>query len=425
MSFIDDTLNVIPLPKLVKIREHFISDRIEEASAVLTAQLEALSSCREIKPGERIAITGGSRGIDRIDEITKTVCDLLKAKGACPFIVPAMGSHGGATAEGQKEMLATFGITEEAMEVPIFSSMETVEIGRTHDGRPIYMDKNAHEADGIILINRIKAHTSFRGKYESGLMKMMAIGLGKQKGAQNYHRTGFKALPDIIEEVGNEVIRLEKIKFGIALIENGCNKLCKIECIEAADIPAREEALLKEAYKTLPVPFFRNIDAMIVKEIGKDISGTGHDPNVTGRYNNEHFKGQIHTEKLGILNLTDSSHGNANGVGMGDFITKKLFNKIDLDQTYPNSLTSTAATTSKIPIILENDKRVIQACIKTCCITDYTKVRMAVLKNTKDLEIIYVTENMAEEAVKAKMEVISEPMEIPFDTDSNLLLSFC
>ena len=424
MSFIDDTLSVIPLPKLVKVREHFISDRIEEASAVLTAQLEALSSCREIKAGERIAITGGSRGIDRIDEITKTVCNFLKTKGAIPFIVPAMGSHGGATAEGQKEMLATFGITEEAMGVPILSSMETVEIGHTHDGRPIYMDRNAHEADGIVLINRIKAHTSFRGKYESGLMKMMAIGLGKQKGAQNYHQTGFKAFPAIIEEVGNEVIRLEKIKFGVALIENGYNKLCKIECIEAAGIPAREEELLKESYKTLPRPFFRSIDAMIVKEIGKNISGTGHDPNVTGRYNNEHFKGEIHTEKLGILELTDKSHGNANGVGMGDFITKKLFDKIDLEQTYPNSLTSTAATTSKIPIILPNDKRVIQACIKTCCITDYTKVRMAILKNTKDLEIIYVTENLAEKAKKAGMEIVGEALEIPFDDHGNMLLSF-
>ncbi|MEG1642098.1 MAG: lactate racemase domain-containing protein [Synergistaceae bacterium] len=424
MSFIEETLKNIPLPKVIKVKQHFYSEKITEPDKELTKQLQNLKEYKEIKAGEKIAITGGSRGIDQISLITKTVCEMIKAKGAYPFIVPAMGSHGGATAQGQKEMLATFGITEKTMEVPIISSMETVQIGETETGRPIYMDKNAHQADGIILINRIKAHTSFKGKYESGLMKMMAIGLGKQKGAQNYHQTGFKELPQIIEEVGNKIIEKEKIKFGIALIENGYNKLCKIESIPPKEIPNREEELLKYSYATLPLPYFKKTDVMIVKEIGKDISGTGHDPNVTGRYNNEHFKGQIHTEKLGILELTKASHGNANGIGMGDFITKKLYKQMDIEQTYPNSLTSTAATTSKIPMIMRDDKQTIQACIKTSCIVDYTKVKLAILENTKNLKTIYVTENMAREATEAGMEIIGKPKEIPFNEKNEITLEF-
>lgn len=424
MSFIDDTLRVIPLPKVVKVRQTFDKHALENPSKILKKQLTGLDAFQSIKVGERIAITGGSRGIDCIDELTRVLCDMVKSKGAHPFIVPAMGSHGGATAEGQIEMLSTFGISRETMDVPIVSSMETTEIGCTSDNRPVYMDKNAYEADGVILINRVKAHTSFRGKYESGLMKMMAIGLGKQKGAQNYHQTGFKQLPLIIEEVGNIVLNTGKIRFGVALIENGYNKLNHVECIAPERIPEREAELLLQSYKTLPLPFFRNVDVMIIQEIGKNISGTGHDPNVTGRYNNEHFKGEIHTEKLGILNLCEASHGNANGVGMGDFITQKLFKAIDVEQTYPNSLTSTSAITSKIPIVLKNDLQVFQASIKTSCITDYTKVRLAILKNTKDLEFIYVTQNMMEEAECSGMEILTDPFDIKFNEEGNMVLDF-
>ena len=214
MSFIDDTLKDVPLPKIVKIEQYFDSAYIKNIYEYIENNLVHLAGYKNIQKGQSIAVTGGSRGINSIDIITKAVCDMVKKRGAYPFIVPAMGSHGGATAEGQIEVLKTRGITEETMGVPIKSSMEVVKIGEIMNGRPVYLDKYANEADGIILINRIKAHTSFRGIYESGLMKMLAIGLGKQLGAAHYHQTGFKYFPEVIEKVGPEVLKKKNICFG-------------------------------------------------------------------------------------------------------------------------------------------------------------------------------------------------------------------
>lgn len=424
MSFIEDTLRDIPLPKIVKAEQQFDPEYLTNIEEYIRENLKNVEGYKNIKLGQSIAVTGGSRGINAIDIITKVICDMVKEKGAHPFIVPAMGSHGGATAKGQIEMLETIGITEETMGVPIKSSMEVVQIGEILDGRPVYLDKYTNEADGIILINRVKAHTSFRGDYESGLMKMMAIGLGKQMGAQNYHKTGFKLMPDIVERVGLEVLKKKNICFGAAIVENSYGKVSEISLLNATEIPAEEKKLLIKANELMPKLFFKQADVLIVKRIGKEISGTGMDSNVTGRFNNEHFKGDITVTKISVLDATEKSHGNCNGIGLADFTTKRLFNKMDLNMTYPNALTATTVVTVKIPMILDTDKMAVQAAIKTCNLLDLKNCRIALIESTKNMKNIYISENMIDEAMNSNVQILSEPFDIPFDEDGSLELDF-
>lgn len=425
MEFLNKILEDLYMPKVVKVKQIFDDYYIKDVEGYVRLRLSLLEAYQNVQPGMSIAITGGSRGLDAIDRITKTVCDMLKEKGAHPFIVPAMGSHGGATAEGQTATLAHINnMTEETMGVPIKSSMEVVQIGETSDHRPIFIDKYAHEADGIVLINRIKAHTSFRGTWESGLMKMMAIGLGKQHGASFYHKTGFKDMPRIIGEVGHEVLRLEKILFGIGTLENAFGKVCEIACLNKNEIPEREKELLKEANNKLAKTYFRQADVLVIKKIGKDISGCGHDPNVTGRFNTEYFHGDTTITKMALLDLTEASDGNAAGIGTSDLITRRLYNKINFETLYPNVITSTVLKTANVPIVLEDDETVVKVAVKTSNVLVDKDIRMAFIESTKHLDIIYVSENMVEEAMSCGCEVLSEPFEIPFDKQGNLELEF-
>lgn len=424
MGFIEDTLRPVPLPKILKAEQEFDRSEIEDLPACIRGQLEQLSGFQGIQEGQRIAVTAGSRAIDRIDIVLRCVVDLLKQKGAKPFLVPAMGSHGGATAEGQLNYLRTLNITEESMGAPILSSMEVDLIGTIADGRPVYFDHYANQADGVVLVNRIKAHTSFKGPYESGLLKMMAIGLGKQKGAQNYHKTGFREMPRIIQEVGKEVLRRKPILFGIGLIENGYGRLTKIAALNPEEIVEKERELLAFANSQLPKLFFRQADALLIREIGKDISGTGMDSNVTGRFNNPYFHNETEITKIGILDLTEKTKGNANGVGMADFISRRCYEKIKLDQTYPNALTSTTVLTVKIPMILNTDEMVARAAVKTCNIMDFKDARLALIQNTKNMKTLYISENMADEAERAGVKILGEAREIPFDENGALELDF-
>lgn len=424
MSFIEDTLKDVPLPQIVKAEQLFDKSHMTHIEEYIKENLKNIEGYKSIKRGQNIAVTGGSRGIKAIDIITKAVCDMVKEKGAYPFIVPAMGSHGGATAEGQMGMLEAIGITEETMGVPIKSSMEVVQIGEITDGRPVCIDKYANEADGIIIINRIKEHTSFKGEYESGLMKMMAIGLGKQMGAENYHKTGFEHMPQIIEEVGIEVLKKANICFGVAILENGYGKISEIALLNSDEIPREEKKLLIKSKELMPKLFFKQADVLIVKEIGKNISGTGIDSNITGRFNNEYFKGDVSITKISVLDLAEKSHGNFNGTGLADFTTRRLYEKMDLAMTYPNALTSTTVVTVKIPMILDTDKMAVQAAIKTCNLFDLTNCRLAIIENTKNMKTIYISENMIEEAKGKNVKILSEPMDIPFTEDGSLRLDF-
>ena len=424
MGFLEDTLAAVHLPKIVGVRQTFFDETVEDIPQAVRRAIEHLPSYQAILPGQSIAITAGSRGIHSLAAVTRAVCDLVKERGAEPFIVPAMGSHGGSTAEGQRALLCAKGISEETMGVPIRATMEVDEIAHADDGRPIYLDRYAHAADGIILINRVKAHTSFQGPYESGLMKMMAIGLGKQHGAETYHRTGYKVMPALIADVGRKVTENANILFGVATIENGYSHLARVYGVEGKEIPLREPALLEESKRYLARSFYTELDALIVERIGKEISGTGLDPNVTGRFATSFYHNDIHINKIGILSLTEASDGNATGVGFGDAITYRLRDAINPEMTYPNVLTSTVMGIAATPISFATDKQVVQAIVKCSNAVHEEDVRLSIIRSTKDLDFIYVSENMAEEARSKGMEVVGTPFDIPFDAAGNLLLDY-
>ena len=321
-------LEQIKLPKFYKARQHLDSASISRAEipSVLRERLEQVPLREQVKPGMRIAVTAGSRGVANIDLIIGEIVKYLKGLQAEPFIVPSMGSHGGGTAQGQLEILAGYGITEETMGCPLISSMEVTQVGETEDKRPVYIDRAAAEADGILVVGRIKPHTGFRGPYQSGLMKMMAIGLGKQYGARVCHEEGFKRMGYNVEMFGRAVIQNCNIVCAVGLIENAFETTWKIEAMKKEEIALREPELLKEAEAHMPKLLFPECDVLIVDEIGKNFSGDGMDPNVTGTFATPYANGGIKAERVCILDLSPESHGNGMGSGMATAITRKVFN---------------------------------------------------------------------------------------------------
>lgn len=421
MNKIDEMLQHITIPPVCPVEQSFCAQKLAEPARTLTKMLFAKDL--PIKKGERIAVTCGSRGIDRYSELVKTTVDYLYARGAQPILIPAMGSHGGATAAGQKNILAHYGITEEAMGAPVLSSMETVQIATTQRGLPVYIDKNAYEADGIILLNRVKPHTSFRGTYESGLVKMLAIGLAKQKGAEMTHFLRFENMAQNIIDVGSLALKKLKIIGGIASIENGYNKIADLFVLNKEEILAQEPNILAKAAALMPRLYFDRLDVLIVEEIGKEISGTGMDTNVIGRFHTQAASGGPDITMLGILSLTESTEGNANGMGLADFCSRRLANKIDFTTSYINSLTSTAPGSSKMPAVMSNDKQVLQACLKLCGKQQTEDIKLALIKNTKYLDRIYLSRS-ALNAVTEPQQVkqAGDYFQLKFDADSNLKL---
>lgn len=423
MSQINEILDNIKLPKIMKVRQIFEDDKLDDVEKDLNQKLILSEIHKKIKPGMRIAITGGSRGISNYQTLIKTIVNFVYRCDATPFIVPAMGSHGGGTALGQKKMLEKLGITEESVGCEIISSMQVCEIGKTSKDLPVYIDKKACEADGIILLNRIKLHTSFRGKYESGLIKMMAIGLAKRKGADMTHSLRYENMADNIVEVGSIVLDKLNIICGIATIENGYNEINDIFVLNKHEILDKEPTILERSKQLMPRIYLDDIDVLIVKEIGKNISGTGMDTNIIGRFHTKAASGGPNTIKLGLLDISEKSDGNANGMGLGDFISKKFYNKINLEATYINAITSTEPNSVKIPLVLDNDLYVFKGCIKLCGIRDLNNLKLVIINNTKDLDEIYMSKAAFENVVDRKKVVqLSSLIEIPFDKEGNLNL---
>lgn len=421
MSVINDLLQPIPIPKMIRIRQRFNDDKIEDLANVLNKELQKPGGMDQILPGQHTAIAVGSRGITNIDQVTKQVIEAVKAKGAQPFIVPCMGSHGGATAKGQIEVLEHLGISEASMGAPIRSSMEVIQLDELDNGLPVYVDKIASEADAIIVINRIKPHTAFRGKVESGIMKMIAIGLGKQKGAEACHQLGFKYMADNVPAMANIMMNKLPIVFGVALVENAYDETCMIEVLPAKQVEEREIELLEIAKARLPQICFDQIDVLVIDYIGKNISGDGMDPNITGRYPTPYAEGGPDVSKMVVLDLTPETEGNANGVGTADFTTKRLVNKADMEATYANGLTSTVCEPTKIATTLDNDELAIKAAVKTCNILDYTTCRMVRIQNTLQLGEIEISETMLEEARRhPDIEILTDSYELRFDQERNL-----
>ncbi|PZE22571.1 lactate racemase domain-containing protein [Paenibacillus xerothermodurans] len=422
MSILRKVLKDIPIPQMVKIRQKFDGTKIDNLTGVLQEELRKPGAIDRIQAGQQVAVAVGSRGVANIDLFTKVTIDAIKQAGAHPFIVPCMGSHGGATAEGQKEVLEHLGVTEEAMGAPIRSSMEVVKIDELSNGLPVYVDQIASTADAIVVINRVKPHTAFRGRIESGIMKMIAIGLGKQKGAEACHQLGFKYMAENVPAMAKIMIEKLPIVFGVALVENAYDQTCRIEVLPAEQIEAREEQLLVEAKARLPKILLEQIDVLVIDYIGKNISGDGMDPNVTGRYPTPYAHGGPEVSKMVVLDLTPETKGNANGVGTADFTTQRLVDQMDLHATVVNGLTSTVCAPTKIASTLDNDFYAIKAGVKTCNILDYTKCKLVRIQDTLHLGEIEISVNLLEEAKRhPDIEILSEPYDFQFDSEGNLV----
>ncbi len=413
-----------PLPNMYRIRQKMDAIRIPlgELVPTLLEQLSRPEFAGQIQPGMRIALTCGSRGIDQYALLTKTIVDFVYGRGAQPFIVAAMGSHGGATEDGQREILESYGITQDAMGCPVLCRMETAEVGHTPEGKSVHMDRSALESDGIILFNRVKPHTSFRGPYESGLMKMMAIGLGKQHGAADIHGQSPAIMHRLVEEYGRCILENAPVLGGIAILENAYDKICHIQCLLPKEILTEEPKLLKRAYGTIARLPFERCDVLVVDRIGKNISGDGMDPNVTGRFCTAYATGGIRAEKVVVLGLTPETHGNAQGMGLADCTTRRLTKQMKLEKTYPTGVTNTFLHLMKIPMVMDNDREAIQLAL-CCCpeAEDQARKKLIRIPDTAHIEYMEISEGLLPQALaNPRIEVLEGPRLWSFDADGNL-----
>ena len=399
------------------VEKGIISDIVDEVDKTIDER----GVLARIKPGQRIAITGGSREINHMALIICQLANRIKQCGAVPFIVPAMGSHGGASAEGQAQILEGYGITGDSIGVEVISSMETVQIGITQTGIPVYIDRNAAEADGIVIVGRIKPHTDFRGKYESGLMKMMAIGLGKQYGASICHRMGFSHMAENVYEFGRTILENTNIVFGLGIIEDIYHNTYKIEAVPSERILEEEPKLLEIAKRLIPGIPFKKIDALFVQEIGKDISGAGMDPNITGRSGQLGIS-QPYAQRIAICDITYKSHNNGSGLGFADVTTQRAFEKFDFNMTYPNGLTSCDPKGISIPPVMPNDMLAYKFAIHTCTnITKKSEIKIVWIKNTCAMEYFFISEALVNDAkLIPELEIVSDSIDVEFDKNGNV-----
>ena len=400
------------LPKMTRIQQQFEAPVLTDLPAAIHAELDRINAAIIVKPGETVAITAGSRGVANVDVAVKATVDYLKGLGAKPFVVPAMGSHGGATAEGQRSVLEHYGITEETVGAPVKATMEVVELGKTADGLPVFFDRYAAEADHVVPLNRIKAHTDFNGSIESGLMKMMVIGLGKQQGANFYHRAFFQySFEHVIRAVGGFILDTGKIAFGLGLIENAHEDTAKAVAIPAAQLLQSERELLVEAKSLMGRLPFDELDLLIVDWTGKNISGTGMDTNVIGRMmqNFEPEPAKPAILRIFVRDLTEESDGNATGIGLADFTTTRLVDKIDRHSTYMNGITALGPQKSKIPFYYDTDREAIEVALDTIGLTEPEDARVIRIESTLRLTELDISEVLLEDAkLHSRLEVIGE-----------------
>lgn len=418
---------MMSLPKMVEVKQMIIQPRLEDPIGEVHRELRRKKLGDKILKGQSIAITAGSRGITNISEILRAVVEEVKGADAKPFIIPAMGSHGGATAHGQVETLRSLGVTEESMGCRIVSSMEVDEVGNI-GGTPIYVDRNALKADGVIVVGRVKPHTDFKGIIESGIMKMIAIGLGKQKGAEMIHHNLYEGYHNLLPAAARLIMGKCRIVMGLALLENARHETAKIIALEPFEIEAVELKLLEEAKALLARLPFKEIDLLIIEEIGKNISGVGMDTNVTGRFwmPGESDPAAPRINKIVVLDLTPETEGNAIGIGLADLTTRRLVDKINYESTFVNCLTQGSCDTGKTPIWLPNDRDAITTALRIIGPIDGTKARVVRIRNTMDLERLWISWSLAEEVRRSPelaklVHIESELREMQFDVLGTLI----
>lgn len=407
------------LPKWARVRQRLDSDAVQDVAAAVAEQFRRAEIASTIQPGSRVALTGGSRGVDKIDQVLKAAAAEVRALGGQPFIVPAMGSHGGATPEGQLQVLEHYGVSEDRMGCPVRSSMETVLLGHVEDRVPVWFDAIAYsQADIVIPVNRVKPHTDFHGPVESGLMKMIAIGLGKQKGADTFHSRGFSEFHHLIPAVASFTLQHVTIPFGLAVVENGHSELAMVEAVTADRIWEREQELVEIARERMPRLLGERIDVLFVDCLGKDISGIGADTNVVNRYYDGPYPEKPLVQRIVVRDLTHDTEGNACGIGLADLVLRQAVDKLDPVKTYMNSITAKAPEGARIPLIVENDRQAAYIGLACCLNLEEGQARIARIRDTKHLETFWASEALLPELEETgRVEVLEEPQAIQFDSN--------
>jgi hypothetical protein len=420
MSVISDLLKNVAVPDVYPVRQRFPDDSLGDIPAAVAAALENSGLAGSVRGGE-IAIGVGSRGVANIATVARAVVSWFRDKGAAPFVVPCMGSHGGATAEGQIKVLAELGVTEKSAGCPIRSSMDVVRLGEIDNGLPVYMDANAWNADSVFVINRVKAHTSFSGPNESGVLKMLTIGLGKQKGADAAHTFGNHAFSAIMPAMARMCMEKKPGILGaLALVENESDRTCLVEAIPARDMERRDAELLVYAKSRMPCLPLDRVDLLIVDRMGKNISGSGMDTNVTGRHGSSAKSGGPEVSRLVVLQLTPETKGNAAGVGMADIIPRSLAESINDEYTYANIITSNNLPYVRRPMVLETEKDVIRCGIKTC-MGNPGAISLVRIRDTLSVDRMLVSNPVADMLRgREKCAVAAEPVRLRFSADGQL-----
>ncbi len=412
------------LPPIARVRRTFRQPEVEDAEEA-TARAIRDSRLRErVVAGGRVAIAVGSRGIAGIAGMARAAVGTVRSLGLEPFVIAAMGSHGGGTPEGQRALLAELGVTEDSVGCPIRSEMDTVVLGTNSFGLPIHFDRNAHEADGIVLLNRVKPHTSFTGRYESGLLKMLTIGLGKRQGAAQVHKLGLPGLRAMLPEVGGFLLGRTRVALGVAILENAREHTARIVGVEPEELLDVEPRLLDESRELMARLPFEQIDVLVVGELGKNYSGTGLDPNVIGRQRVETMPDLPRPviTRLAVLDVSEESRGNALGIGLADLTTERLVRSIDPTPVRVNSVTSNFLTRARVPLSLPTDREVIEASLDTCWRTERDQARMVLIPNTLELTTMWVTRAMAADVeAHPELERDTDYLTIPLDADGNLM----
>ncbi|MFH1570156.1 MAG: lactate racemase domain-containing protein [Gemmatimonadota bacterium] len=416
----------MPFPRMMRVKQHFDAPTVDDIPAAIRAEIAKLGLSGKVRPGQTVAIAVGSRGIYQIALIIKTVVEEMKALGARPFAVPAMGSHGGGTAEGQRGIIESYGVTEEYIGAPIRSSMEVVQVDQTEDGVPVYFDQHAYGADHVVVVGRIKPHTGFVGEIESGLHKMMLIGLGKHKGAILYHQAIVHYSFDrIIRSVGQSVIEKCRILFGLALVENPYDRTALVRAVPPARFVEEEKELLLLARKWMPRLPFDLVDLLVIDAIGKDISGSGLDTNVVGRKYNSHEaleKEYPKVTRIVVRDLTPATHGNAAGIGIADFCHQRVLDQIDVDATNINCITGNSPSGAQIPIHYDTDARVIATALTTVGLVEDVKAKVVRIHDTLHVEEVMISEAYLPEVEKRDdLEILSPLADMAFDARGDLL----
>jgi hypothetical protein len=406
----------LPLPRFFRVRQQLPSDRLEDPAAAVRSELERIGLAERLHPGASVAITAGSRGIADIPLVLRTVAEFVRAHGGQPFIVPAMGSHGGATVEGQLHVLAEYGITQQSVGAPIRATMETVELGQLPSGARVFMDAYAAAADATFVVNRVKAHTAFRGPIESGLCKMTSIGLGKAEGAEQTHAHGLR---ETIPQAASLTLESANIVGGLALVENAAHQLAIVQGARPDDFLETDRQLLVRANAYLPRVPFEHLHLLVVGWLGKNISGSGMDYNVVGMWRRIGGERRPDFERIVVLDLTDESDGNGLGVGIADFTTRRLYQKLDLAKMYLNGLTSHAIEAIKVPIVLESDRQAIEVALHA--VGHSADARVAIVRSTLELDELLVSQALADEvATNQHLEVLGPVHELDFGADGQL-----